>query len=563
MSLNTHRIKSLALLVLLPMTIRGNTRWNLGSLSVEVDTVYCMQVGPGTSQLQLYLSGTDSNGESWVNNIFYTVTDLNNPNVEMRAAKAGNSASALETVPDIGKRFSTDGSRYFAGVNADFFNMSSPYNVIGATIADGYLTNRATSGADIDSYYFYINRDGVPDLTRHVTIDTSGEISYPDGNSRKLYLNTTRNTDYTVLYTPQWKATNKPAGVTGTNIYGAEVALRPRGNKTLFGNRMELEVIAAPVSDKGNMTIPADGYVLSAHGSSKAAVETLKPGDIVRATIGFKASEVESSARELLGGFPIILLDNAIKATPSYPPHLSGPEPRTAVGYSEDRSLLYMVVVDGRQAGGSRGVTQRELAYIMKNIGCMDAMNFDGGGSSTLYVDALGVRNVPSSSSLDSRPQGQPRVVANALFAVSTAPTDYTIDHIAINHRSIHLNTGSPVKFTVYGYNSYGDIIDADIQDFTVSLPSEIGIVDGNTITPGEGQHKGRLTVTHGNLSCNVPVYLNGGGDYVEARVDEILTDTNGTSKYYSPSGLSVVKPRTGQFVIELRGTQVQKKIFH
>jgi exopolysaccharide biosynthesis protein len=59
--------------------------------------------------------------------------------------------------------------------------------------------------------------------------------------------------------------------------------------------------------------------------------------------------------------------------------------PRTAAGYTQDGKLILMVV-DGRQEK-SRGVNLQELAQMMLDLGCVEALNLDGGGSSTLVVN--------------------------------------------------------------------------------------------------------------------------------------------------------------------------------
>jgi exopolysaccharide biosynthesis protein len=68
--------------------------------------------------------------------------------------------------------------------------------------------------------------------------------------------------------------------------------------------------------------------------------------------------------------------------------------PRTAVGFTRDGRWV-LVVVDGRQPGLSIGVSLGELAILMQSLGCIDALNLDGGGSSNLYFDKA-VRNAPS-----------------------------------------------------------------------------------------------------------------------------------------------------------------------
>lgn len=73
---------------------------------------------------------------------------------------------------------------------------------------------------------------------------------------------------------------------------------------------------------------------------------------------------------------------------------IQGEQPRTAVGVIDDNHLVF-VVVDGRDAGYSRGVTLTELADIMLSLGATTAYNLDGGGSSTMYFNGE-VLNQPS-----------------------------------------------------------------------------------------------------------------------------------------------------------------------
>jgi exopolysaccharide biosynthesis protein len=59
-----------------------------------------------------------------------------------------------------------------------------------------------------------------------------------------------------------------------------------------------------------------------------------------------------------------------------------------------------LVVVDGRQPQLSRGMTLQELAGLMSSLGCGDALNLDGGGSSTLYIQGS-VVNSPSDAGIE------------------------------------------------------------------------------------------------------------------------------------------------------------------
>ena len=63
---------------------------------------------------------------------------------------------------------------------------------------------------------------------------------------------------------------------------------------------------------------------------------------------------------------------------------IGGRNPRTAIGYTKDNHFI-IVTADGRE-GSSIGLTLKELAYYMQKIGCVNAMNLDGGGSTVMYV---------------------------------------------------------------------------------------------------------------------------------------------------------------------------------
>lgn len=96
---------------------------------------------------------------------------------------------------------------------------------------------------------------------------------------------------------------------------------------------------------------------------------------------------------------------------------LTDPElhPRTAIGYSKNGKFLYIVVVDGRQPFYSQGITLAELADLMIELGAHDAMNLDGGGSSTLVIRGAGGQPRILNSPIDLYIPGRERPVANHL----------------------------------------------------------------------------------------------------------------------------------------------------
>jgi hypothetical protein len=113
---------------------------------------------------------------------------------------------------------------------------------------------------------------------------------------------------------------------------------------------------------------------------------------------------------EVLAGFPALLAGGAWVGDLEQgerPAFAAARHPRTAVGWDPERRRLWVVVADGRREGVVEGMTLPELAELFQALGARDALNLDGGGSSTMVVDGRIV----------SRPSdpGGARPVVNAL----------------------------------------------------------------------------------------------------------------------------------------------------
>ena len=86
---------------------------------------------------------------------------------------------------------------------------------------------------------------------------------------------------------------------------------------------------------------------------------------------------------------PVLMHDGKIRVTTNeevfFGSTIPDIHPRTAAGYRNSGELV-LLVVDGRQVD-SRGVDLQELAILMRDLGCVEAINLDGGGSSAMVVD--------------------------------------------------------------------------------------------------------------------------------------------------------------------------------
>jgi hypothetical protein len=186
------------------------------------------------------------------------------------------------------------------------------------------------------------------------------------------------------------------------------------------------------VFDKdSNITIPEDGYVLISTGGGEGL--SAKPG----AQIILK-TDLYPAAQEGVGGGPRLLFTGnknvSFDREDFSPAHAAvlkaGRNPRSAVGVSEDHRYAYLVVAEGR-IERSIGMTIEELNRLMSNIGAFDAMEFDGGGSSTLYT----IKGVSQAEGTELRN------VANGLAVYkvedtgveNTAPDEDSPDRIDLN----------------------------------------------------------------------------------------------------------------------------------
>lgn len=105
--------------------------------------------------------------------------------------------------------------------------------------------------------------------------------------------------------------------------------------------------------------------------------------------------------------------------------------PRTAMGVSADRRYLILLVIDGRQYGYSDGALDWETAEWLRQFGAWDAINLDGGGSSTMVMaDSTG-----APLCLNSPSDGQERVVAQH-FGVYARPLPAFITDLKVTPSS-------------------------------------------------------------------------------------------------------------------------------
>lgn len=199
----------------------------------------------------------------------------------------------------------------------------------------------------------------------------------------------------------------EPGEVTGRRTatflkeFGLEVAINGTGFQPITGEGKPVDVLGLSISD-GTEVSAAD----LASGNPVFLVTADHKARILRAPFQKEDWADADDALQGWAGANGMLVDDGEIVTAERILH-----PRTAVGVSKDGQQVFLVVVDGRQKGFSEGITLVELAARMKQLGCWDAINLDGGGSSTLVVKQPdGAARV-----VNSIPGGVQRSVANHL----------------------------------------------------------------------------------------------------------------------------------------------------
>lgn len=173
---------------------------------------------------------------------------------------------------------------------------------------------------------------------------------------------------YVLAYSNEWGEFS-PA----TPKYGYQIAIKDN------------KIIASSYSP---IKIPDGGYVI------------VGPEKQLKPLINEKKVELEiattpdwNGVKHIISGGPYLVKNSEVfvDMTAQKLGAIGGKNPRSAIGYTKDGNLI-MAAVDGRE-GSSVGMTLMQLAYFMKSIGCVNAMNLDGGGSTVMYVDGAVVNS--------------------------------------------------------------------------------------------------------------------------------------------------------------------------
>lgn len=275
----------------------------------------------------------------------------------------------LETVSSLAARYGAA-----AATNGGYFRVDGTYRgeSLGLLVLDRHLLSEPHN----DRAEFGLIDTGNKTEVIFGRLKFAGEISVGSTRHSVQGLNRSLAPDELVIFTPEFHRT------TLTNPDGIEVVVRR--NKVVAVGDLQ-----------GSSEVPKDGYVISAVGKAREWMKThVHKG--ARLTFKWRLNPIDpddradwTRAHSMLGGGPQLIKAGKIaitnlpeKITPAF---VNEGHPRTAIAKLESGKLL-IITVDGRQPGESIGMSLPVLAEFLFELGAVDAINLDGGGSTTMVI---------------------------------------------------------------------------------------------------------------------------------------------------------------------------------
>lgn len=423
-----------------------------------------------------------------------TITmDLSAGHLRLEAEKGQRDMTSRETVPALVRRIHDPAARPIAAINADFWGSNSvpigPFVDEGMIWKSPFIGNngepRSVFAWDAD-HNIHIGR---PDWSTHIR---------PVDGTATLVIN---RVNFPVVDEPVTVYT-WPIGDTAPELARAEQRVAVRLDAPGW---LPNKPAPGTVEPAGSSELAPDRVIVSI--ADGTLPEWLAPGR--RVVLDARLGGVPGPVVGLVGGGPQLLHRGEIVVDESAPRESIAPSfvttrhPRTAVGVKADGKTVVWTVVDGRQAGRSIGIDLVDLAQWLKDQGCVDAINLDGGGSSTMTVrDEL--VNFPSDA-------GGPRAVTNAVVLQRTAPLGKPA-RLAIEPEQALLAPSSRYELNTTFHNAAGEPL--AVEGWRLQwklLQGDATLTDDGVLTTGP--NAGAVTVQAIATSPGLPF----GGTFTES----------------------------------------------
>jgi len=397
--------------------------------SVEAEFLEKQPVGPDASYYHEYRATGP-----W--HIHVLEIDLTNPFLTLESLKAQDQLYGTEQTSAMARRSNVEEHHVVAAVNGDFYQTGGI--PVGAQVINEELLKNP-----LPRSVFGITDDQQPFIR---IVSFQGGFKAPDNSYYPLSgVNKHRDEHEMVFYNRYFGPT------TNSNFWGTEIILKYIDNPCV-NDTFRVKVVAKDSimgDGHGNNEIPFDGGVISGHGQAGYFLNHhIYQGDTLKLIL--QLSPLKDRIKTLIGGVPR-LIRNGKLSIEYQKEHISSKfctdrHPRTALGFDQRGEKLFFFVVDGRQEGYSVGMSLYELTEYMLEWKVYQAINLDGGGSSTMVIRNQ-VVNRPSDE------QGE-RAVANALLVISQSPQGQ-LAHLFLKPEQATLQPGEIVEYSYWVTDQY------------------------------------------------------------------------------------------------------------
>jgi len=288
-----------------------------------------------------------------------------------------------EKTSEIFKRVFKNNHKLIAAVNADFFG-GNPHRVLNSMVKN----RRIVKGVNIGKSQFAVDQQGNPSIG---IFRFKGNVFTADFSFIVKYFNSVKNKPS--IFNFYFNKLFRKYSLSGGIIFKA---LKP----VMVADTIPI-VIERKFTSLFADTLNANELFLNLNNNEiRRNFRNYQKGD----TLNFVASfdSLNTPFETLVGGRPRLILkgkalENFFGLEGLHSSWFIGKNPRTAIGFNKSRNKLFVIVVDGRQAGYSIGMSLPELSIFLRKEGAYEALNLDGGGSATIVVNGV-IVNLPSDS---------------------------------------------------------------------------------------------------------------------------------------------------------------------
>lgn len=426
--------------------------------------------------------------------------------------------SELAEAHDPGK-----GRRTVAAINADFFDINETGAPLGPGVRDGAPTHSPAPGV---SEAVGIGPEAAG---RILDLYFEGTVTLP-GGATPLGGHNAANVppDGIGAYDARWGEADRAMTVDHA----------PEATEVTVEDGKVTSVSEKP----GKGPVPDGVTVLLGRGKGAERLAAPRTGDPVTVEYHVRTDDGSAVPRTAVGGRGLLVVDGKPQDWEGKPNNTAAP--RTAVGFSKDGATMHVLTVDGRQAA-SGGVTLTELAVMMKDLGAHNALNLDGGGSSTLLAREPGAekprlenspsdgeeREVPNGLALTA-PEGSGRLNGYWVTTATEAEKAPTADNVPGGHPE-RVFPGLTRALDAAAYDeTYGPAKGAPRPGWHSARPG-VGRVDGAGVFHARGKGDTRVTARRGAARGSTELEVVGELDRLRPTTDRVgLTNAASTGSF-------------------------------